>query len=132
MAQAFIVDEPPFAAASIAVVQLVGVVAAGTVGEPHVAAAIGDELRVLHRRARHHYPSARVDVEPLGTRVRVVAEWPCRDDHALVVVAQVIDHEGRDAFVPLAVEAGTRAAEIGRAQVWTTLTNSQLRWRALL
>src|SRR3546814_11544797 len=47
---------------------------------------------------------------PLGTRVRVVAEWPCRDDHALVVVAQVIDHEGRDAFVPLAVEAGTPAA----------------------
>src|SRR3546814_11683470 len=62
-AQAFIVDEPPFAAASIAVVQLVGVVAAGTVGEPHVAAAFGDELRVLHRRARHHDPSARVDVE---------------------------------------------------------------------
>src|SRR3546814_5283040 len=51
---------------------------------------------------------------PLGTRVRVVAEWPCRDDHALVVVAQVIDHEGRDAFVPLAVEAGTRA-EAGHA-----------------
>src|SRR3546814_6687584 len=81
MAQAFIVDEPPFAAASIAVVQLVGVVAAGTVGEPHVAAAIGDELRVLHRRARHHDPSARVDVEPLGTRVRVVAEWPRSEEH---------------------------------------------------
>src|SRR3546814_1165925 len=94
-------------AASIAVVQLVGVVAAGTVGEPHVAAAIGDELRVLHRRARHHDPSARVDVEPLGTRVRVVAEWPCRDDQALVVVAQVIDHEGRDAFVPLRSEEHT-------------------------
>src|SRR3546814_1101767 len=85
------------------------VVAAGTVGEPHVAAAIGDYLRVLHRRARHHYPSARLDVEPLGTRVRVVAEWPCRDDHALVVVAQVIDHEGRDSFVPLAVDAVSRS-----------------------
>src|SRR3546814_13737537 len=104
MAQAFIVDEPPFAAASIAVVQLVGVVAAGTVGEPHVAAAIGDELRVLPRRARHHDPSARVDVEPLGTRVRVVAEWPCRDAPALLVVATVTSYDGRDALLPLVVD----------------------------
>src|SRR3546814_16211630 len=100
MAQAFIVDEPPFAAASIAVVQLVGVVAAGTVGEPHVAAAIGDELRVLHRSARHHDPSARVAVEPLGPRVRDVAVWPCRDDHPPVLFAHLTAHPGTAAYAP--------------------------------